>query len=324
MENIIFLNTLNDYWKGKINKLRDEFSQVSFIIVNEDRKKYISEASGIVTPRFTVEQLEIAEKLKIIFVPFTGVNYFPLDALKERKIIVSNAHGNSKVVAERAVALALAVMGRINEYSNDLKEGIWHRYEGEGGRWHSIQGKVCGLLGVGHVGKNIGRILQSFNCRVIGFRKHTEGEIPEFIESITDDLLYTVKESDVIFVSLPLTDETRGLIDRNLLSLMKNKYIINVGRGAIIDEKALYDVLLKKDIGGAGLDVWYNYPREKEKIKYPSSYPIYRFKNVVVTPHNASNTGEARKLNIDDTVKNVRNYLKKGVPYHRVDLSLKY
>lgn len=323
---IIFLNKLNDYWDKKIDELKEEFPDVKFIPAREDegRDKYLPLASGIVASKLTTEDLNKASSLKILFIPFTGINFFPTEELKNRNIMVSNSHGNSRVVAERAVALALALLGRIVEFHNDLKQGYWHRGEGASGQWTSIQGRPCGILGVGHVGRHIAKLLKTFDCRVVGFKKHRVEEPPQYVDEITNDLLEAIDKSEVIFICLPETKETEGIIDKEILSRMRGKYLVNVGRARIVKEEALYRALKEGVLSGAGLDVWYKYPKGKEESTYPSNYPFHELPNVVITPHNAGNNKEARELNIDGTIENIQTYLKTGKPLNLVNLDLVY
>jgi len=116
-----------------------------------EAEELLRDAEAVVTGHLTTEQLLLARRLKVIFVPWAGVNALPLDVIKERNIVVSNNHGNGKIVAERAIALALAVMGRIVEFHNDLTKGILHGYEA-GARKEdflfSLQGKKVSILGL--------------------------------------------------------------------------------------------------------------------------------------------------------------------------------
>jgi len=323
---IIFLNKLNDYWNEKIEGLREKFPDVRFIPVRDEnnKEKYLAKASGIVASKITVEEINKAVNAKILFVPFTGVNFFPLKELKRENFIVANAHGSSKFVAERALTLALTLLGRIIEYHNDLSRGYWHMYEGMSGQWTSIHDMVCGILGVGHVGRNLAKLLKAFNCTVIGFKKHKIKKNIKYIDEITNNLNEVIDKSDIVFICLPETYETKGIIDNEILSKMKGKYLINVGRGSIIKEEALYNNLINNTLSGAGFDVWYNYPKGKKEKLHPSNYPIYKLRNVVITPHNAGNTYKARKLNIDETIKNIVSYLKKGKPVTEVNLKVGY
>ncbi|HEY3251650.1 MAG TPA: hydroxyacid dehydrogenase, partial [Ignavibacteria bacterium] len=110
--NILFLNKFNDHWKEKFKRLKEEFPEVNFIATYDPkvRPEALKNADAVITGRLLKEEIENSPSLKVIFVPFTGVNTFPLDIIKDNNIIVSNTHANAPVVAEHAVALAMALL----------------------------------------------------------------------------------------------------------------------------------------------------------------------------------------------------------------------
>lgn len=323
--NAVFLNRLSAYWEPGIIKLEKEFPNDAFIKNSnpDDRAKLIKTAHAVITGRISEEEIHSAQNLKIIFVPFTGLNHFPLKLIKERNIFISNTHAQSKYVAEKAVAMALALLGRVVEYHNGLKQGNWFRLFDEDDTWQTIQGKTCGILGYGSIGKNIAKILKGFDCKIIGFKKHLGShDISEyeFADEITDNLNEVLSKSEIIFVCLPLNNETKGLLSGKALINLQGKYLINVARGEIISENALFSALKDGTIAGAALDVWYNYPGKNQKEPvFPSNKPIYKLPNVVISPHKSSNTTEAINAMIDDTLENIRTYLLTGKTKNIVD-----
>ena len=323
VKNVVFLNKLSSYWDKGLNELIHEFPSVSFIRNSnpEDRPSLLKTADAVITGRLTNEELITAENLKIVFVPFTGLNSFPLEQLKERNIHISNTHANARFVAEKAVTLILALLGRVIEYHNELKKGYWFRSPDDSETWTSIQGKTCGILGYGSIGKNIAKFLKAYDCKTIGFKKHIHKDITKYkyADEVSSDMDKVISGSDIVFVCLPLNNETRGLISGDILSKMQGKYIVNIARGDIINEDALYTALKDGTLAGAALDVWYNYPRNKPEPVFPSNKPIYELPNVVISPHVASDTREAIDAMIDDTIENIRTYLKTGTPLNLID-----
>lgn len=328
---IVFLNEIDELWKPYFEKLKSEFPDVEFInpVKHEKIENYLPEADGIVCTSFSPDVLEITRKLKVIFIPWTGVDSLPLDKIREKgNIIVSNTHGNAKIVAERAFSLCFALLGRVVEFHNNLSKGIWgdeNRQKYYDNFWVSLRNKTCGIAGFGKIGKELAKMLKVFDCKIIGFKRHSpSSEDLELADKITSDLDEMIVESDVVFVILPLTDETRNLFDWNVLSKMKGKYLINVGRGAVISEEALYKALREGILAGAAIDTWYHYPTTSNPVILPFSYPIHTFKNVVLSPHAGSSTIEGFKGMIEETFENIRAFLKTGEPIHKVDLTLKY
>ncbi len=325
---ILFLNKLNTLWARKIDELKKEFPQDEFISYNDtdQLEKHLMDADGVVTIRISKEQIELAKNLKVAFLPYAGMDMLPFDDLKEKGIIISNSHGNAPVVAERALALTLALLGKVIEYHNDLKEGIWHGFwvgNGLDDTWTSLFQKACGIIGAGTIGYYIAKMLKVFDCDVYGYKKHKIDNIPEYYDEIYYDMDKVIDKSDIIYVCLPLTQETVGIIDEKKLSRMKDKYLINVGRGVIIDEKALFDALSKKILRGAGIDVWYNYPKSKE-INQPSRYPFHTLPNVVLSPHVAGFTSYAVAENVIETIANIKNFLRKGNPKTTISIDDRY
>lgn len=323
--NVVFLNRLSEHWEPGIKKLESEFPNAAFIKNSnpDDRAKLLETADVIVTGRINEDEIRSAKKLKIIFVPFTGLNHFPLKLIKERNILISNTHAQSKYVAEKAVALALALLGRVVEYHNGLKKGNWFRLFDEDDTWQSIQGKTCGILGYGSIGKNIAKLLKAFECRIIGFKKHIGSRNKSecrYADEITDNLSEVLDKSKIIFVCLPLNNETKGLLTGKDLINLQGKYLINIARGEIISENALFSALKEGILAGAALDVWYNYPgKNQEGPVFPSNTPIYELPNVVISPHKSSNTADAINAMIDDTLENIRSYLLTGKTKNTVD-----
>ncbi len=323
---LLFPPATNETWLDRIEALQREFPHWEFIPATDSDfwEAQLPEADAIVAGRISEQHLKLAGRLKVLFVPFAGVNPFPLQQLQAQGVVVSNSHGSCEVVAERALTLALSLLGRIVEFHNKLCQGQWLRSGRPEHFWESLQHKECGLLGIGSIGTHLARLLRAFSCSIAGFGRRNRKETPAFLDSYSSNLIELIDRSDVIFLSLPLTTETTGIIDAEILGRMRGKYIINIGRSALIKEEALYRSLINAEIAGAALDVHFQYPRKQGEHMYPSAYPIHELPNVVLTPHNASHTALARVLNIDGTVDNIRHYLRNGRPRHVVDLAAGY
>ena len=315
--NIVFLQPVNEYWLKQISSLEKEFPKVNFYKNFEHSEKHnlLKDADAVICGRLSEEDINLAEKLKAVFVPFTGLDNFPVELLQKKGIMISNTHINGKYVAEKAVALALTILGRIIEFHEDLKKGKWNLFQlEEANYWFTIQRKTCAVLGYGEIGQNIGKYLKGFDCRIIAYRININ-EPSRYADEITNNLNEAISKSEIIFVCLPLTAQTKGIISKDILKSMKGKYLINVGRGDLVDEEGLYTALKDGILAGAGLDVWYNYPGKKNpEPVLPSNYPIYELKNVVISPHKSGLTKESIKGMINDTVNNIRTFIKTGKP----------
>lgn len=324
---LLFHTRLNRLWLEKIEQLRNEFSGVDFITDVQKADREIKNADAIVAGEITREVIKRAKKLKIIFVPYVGIDALPLDYIKTHGIRISNVHGNARSVAERCIALALSFYGKIIDYHNDLKLFQWHGYWAKGtlsDTWESIQGKACTVIGTGEIGKAIARYLKVFDCRIIGFKKRAVTEKPECFDEITTDLNEALEKGELIFVTLPLTEDTRGMFSAEIMHRLKGKFLVNVGRGLIVDEEGLYRALEEGILKGAGIDTWYNYPQKGGNTAKPSKFPIHELPNVILSPHLAGFTPQAAGVNIEQTIENIRSYIQTGRAKYEVDPDLMY
>jgi phosphoglycerate dehydrogenase-like enzyme len=308
---ILFLSKLSDDWDDHIEKLRNEFPESEFVF-NDDPQKRINElknSDAVIAGRLTAEEVASSVDLKAIIVPFTGLNNFPLDTINERKIELYNTHANAPYVAEHAVALALALLGKVVEFQDDLKQGKWNRTKESDDMWISIRNRNIGILGYGHIGKYIAKYLKTFDCYVIGLRRSV-GSLPDiFVDEILSNIDEVIAKSDIIFNVLPLNSETKGIVNAEKIAKMKGKYIITVGRGETITEEAMYNGLKDGILAGAAIDVWYKYPGKSDEPVMPANFPFWDLPNVVMSPHKSAHTAEAVKAMIEDTCNNIRKFL---------------
>jgi len=315
---ILFLYE-NPLLKEKIEKLKKEFRDVSFFERREvsNLDDILEEAEGIVTSRFTRELSEKTPNLRVIFVPWTGVDNIDFQIVRERGLMVANTKSHAKIVAERAVTLLLSLLGRVVEYHNDLKEGIWHFGE----VWTSVRRKRICIVGFGGIGQEIARILKVFDCFIIAVKRHIVSSSIELADEVfsSDELDMALKKSDIVILALPLTRYTKWIINEERMKLLKGKYLVNVGRGELIKEEALYMGLKNGWLKGAAIDTWYLYPSDEKEVTLPSRYPVHKFKNIILSPHVGGTTEEGARKRVEDIVENIRSYLKTGIPKWNVD-----
>jgi glycerate dehydrogenase len=160
-----------------------------------------------------------------------------------------------------------------------------------------IAGKTWGILGAGNIGRQVARVAEAFGCRVIVCRRTSDPDYP------TVDVDTLCREADILSVHTPLTDETRGIISRERIAMMKPGAIfVNVARGAVADEAALADAVREGRLGGIGIDVYTEEP-------FPETHPLYDVRdlpNVCLTPHMAWGAFEARQRCLDEIAENIR------------------
>ena len=234
--------------------------------------------------------------LRAVIVPWAGVPEKTRDLLREYPhITLHNLHYNAHQTAEMAVTLLFAAAKFVIPLDQKLRTGDWSpRYEPN--RAFLLHGKTALILGYGSIGQIVGQILKAVGTKVIGMVRTGALQRPFADEIHPPSALPTIlPRANFLIITLPLTDETKGLIGEKGLALLPNDAIlINVGRGPIVDEAALYDALTTGKLAAAGLDVWWNYPKGEETRTntFPSNYPLQELDNVVLSPHRGGGVRE--------------------------------
>jgi phosphoglycerate dehydrogenase-like enzyme len=241
--------------------------------------------------KFTANVLAACPRLRVISVWGTGTDHVDLAAAARRGIAVRNTPGVSAVsIAEHTLALLLAAARHIPQADAATRRGEWPR-----GQSVELNGKVCGVIGLGAIGRRFAQLAKGIGMRVVAWTMHPKPDSE--IEMVELDELYRI--SEVISVHLRLSPETEGMIgDRQFATMKKSAILINTARGAIVDEAALLAALGGGQIAGAGLDVFTNEP-------LPKSHPLTKLSNVVLTPHCAGITPEALEAGLRMAVENL-------------------
>jgi phosphoglycerate dehydrogenase-like enzyme len=271
---------------------------------DKERKEILKESVAIITSSVSLEDLALAENLKLIQVPFAGVDAFDVKELNKRGIALANVHSNAITVAEYAFGLLLALAKDFVRSDRDLRKGYWHGWMGKEFNME-VQGKTVCIIGLGSIGKNIAGFAKAFGMHVIGVKRNPQSYTNVDEVYGTEDLLKAVEKSHFVISVLPLTDETEGLIDKNVFNAMKDKYFINVGRGPVVNEEDLFVALKNHILKGAAIDTWWNYPEKPMQFAYPSKYPFFALDNVLMTAHAGGFSAESVKRSWEDSARNV-------------------
>ncbi len=267
--------------------------------------------------RMSKTALKTANKLKAVFAYKTGVDDFPLAEMEKRGIILVNSHVDAGIIAEYAFGLSISLVNRITECDKKLRRGIW--YDHTNPFWESFFNMRVGLLGFGHIGKNINAILKRNGIKAYTLNR---GKTVEDIE-VVDSLEELFKNSDLVILSLPKTANTDNVINEDTIKLLKGKYIVNVGRSNSIDQKALYDALKNKYVAGAAIDTWDKKPSGKQ-ILPPSDQPFTELENIVLSPHQAIKTKEGHQRYVKDITQKVIDYINTGEVTDKIDYKKGY
>jgi D-3-phosphoglycerate dehydrogenase len=255
---------------------------------------------------FTATVLNAAKQLKYVIYPVSGVDRKDFDLINKRDITILNCPNyNANAVAEFAITLMLSLRRHIIEASAFLKAGNWGQRHVLGSE---AEGYQLGLMGYGNIGKRIERVAMALGMNVVVYNS----------KSTEEDLHKLLRESDVVCLCLPLNDDTYHIINAERLKLMKpTALLINVGRGAVIDQPALIAALKDSTIGGAGLDVFENEPTGRKEAT-PEIMDLANLPNVLATSHIAFNTREGNNKCGEDLWDNVQSILA-GTPINVVN-----
>jgi len=274
-----------------------------------------ADADVLVTNKLKLNRtnLATAKQLKLICVVATGYDAIDLEFCRERGIGLCNVPGYSTdSVAQLTLAMVLSLSTHLFTYRQHVHSGFYT----QSGRpnilspvWHELSGKNWGIVGCGNIGSKVAAVAEAMGCRVLAYRRKTDPQHE------TVDLDTLLKTSDIITVHLPLNDDTRGLLSREKIALMKpGTILVNVARGAIADEAALVEAVESGHIGGLGVDVFTVEP-------FPENHPynrLFGMPNVILTPHCAWGALESRNRSIREVAGNIAAF-QMGQHRNRVD-----
>lgn len=257
-----------------------------------------------------------AGQLKLLLEGATGYNNIDLAYARERGIGVANVAGYSvPIVPQHTFALYLALSEHIAHFDTYVKSGEYTRsgiFSHFMPSFTELEGKTWGIIGLGNIGKRVARIAEAFGCRVIYYSTSGKNNDPNYTQVDFDTLL---AESDVVSIHAPLNEKTLHLLNADAFKKMKSTaFLINVGRGPIVDEAALVDALNQGEIAGAGLDVM-----DVEPL--PADSPLFKVKDpsrILLTPHMAWASVEARQRLVNEAALNLAAFLR-GECRNRVD-----
>ncbi|HKK44973.1 MAG TPA: NAD(P)-dependent oxidoreductase, partial [Balneolaceae bacterium] len=228
-------------------------------------------------------EFDLLENVDFIQLISAGADHFPYHKFPEDIIIASNPGAYAEPIAEHVVAMVLALAKRLQEEHQKMQQGEFNQFHFN----KSIKDSTIGILGFGGIGKATAKLFGAFGSRI--FAMNTSGKTDESVDFIgtTKDLKHILKSSDVVVLSLPLNNNTRGLIEKEQLEWMKDDAIlINVARGEIINQKDLYEHLKNNSGFKAGLESWWVEPLRHGSFKL--EYPLLDLPNVLASPHNSS------------------------------------
>jgi len=284
----------------------------------EEIKERVKDADIIIAnkAKMNEETLKDAQNVKLICEFATGYDNIDLNYCKSRGILVANVRDYSTAaVAQHTFALALYILEKLPYYDNYVKSGTYgnqSRFSNFDMIFRELEGMTWGIVGMGNIGRKVAKIAESFGCNVIFYSASGNSTCTDYERVDFDTLL---EKSDVLSLHCPLSEKTKDLIDYKALKKMKKSAIlVNVARGAVVNNPDLYQALVEEEIYGAGLDVL-----EKEPID-PEN-PLGKFMDsnrLIITPHMAWASVEARERVVKGAYDNIQNFLN-GTPSNIVN-----
>ena len=272
-------------------------------------------SAGAIVGFCNEELLSAAPDVSWVQIYSAGAEYcLSVPRVSDGRLVLTNMQKmSSPVIAEHAVALLLSLTRNLPAFADAMGSGDWRRGPGHTAGMATVQGKTMLVLGLGGIGTEIARRGAALGMRVVATRNSSRSG-PDFVDyvGLSQEMVALAAEADVIVNALPLTDDTRGLLDAAFFSeaLVHKPYFINVGRGATVDTGALLNALRAGHVAGAGLDV-----TDPEPL--PPDHDLWRMPNVIITPH-VSSRGDERHRHRLLVFENIRRYLSGDVLLNEV------
>lgn len=295
-----------------ITTLPDGFSQ-------DELKAALADAD-MVSPIGWNASMPPAPKLKLVQVAGAGTDAVDMASVPPH-VTVCNAFGHEGAIGEYVVMTIMAWCHEFPKLSRALDKGFMRHTDRANLVHHGeIDGKTVGVLSLGRIGKAVAEKAQALGARVVGCNRSPLKTAPKGVDELVpwEDKGRMFAECDFVVVTTALSAETKGLVGAALLGRMKpTGVIVNVARGAVIDEDALYAALAENRIGGGIIDVWWSYPSAANPEAPPSKHPFHRLPNVILTPHSSGWTTGMRRRRAGQIAANL-DHLARGEPLDNV------
>lgn len=260
------------------------------VTLGDDREivTRLGDVDVLVTMAFTREMAAAAPRLRLVQVPGAGLDRIDRSALAPGTAL-ANAYGHDVGIAEYVIGAMLAMSRSFCRLDANLRRGRWDSVWSGAAvpLWSELAGKTLGILGYGRIGQAVARRALAFDMDVLAIRRDATRPDPHGLAFVRGPaaLDEVLGRADYLAITLALSVDTRGLIGARQLARMKpTAVLINVARGEVVDEDALYDALHQGMIAGAALDVWYRYPAG-DGPTHPGHRPFHELSNVLMTPH---------------------------------------
>jgi phosphoglycerate dehydrogenase-like enzyme len=276
-----------------------------------DRAGVIASAEALISwnpgRELPAGSLAATQQLQLIQLLSAGADSVDFAAIPDRIAIAGNVGAYAKPIAEHVLAMTLALARRLPGRHAELAAGVFNQRE----PLVTLSGAVVAILGFGGIGTTTANLMRAFGARIHAVNSTGQTSEPVEFAGTLDDLDKVLAAADVLVISLPLTTRTAGLIGARELALMKpNSIVVNVARGTIIDEQALYEHLRANPGCYAGIDTWWHEPGPDSSFRV--DFPFFELPNLLGSPHNSGIVPGALKVAARHAAENVLRYLRGG------------
>ncbi len=311
-------------WEAILAKTTEKLD-VSVLFDLDDAQRLIPllAHAEIVVSHIWKKDFPAAPRVKLLQSVAAGLDLIDVPSLPAG-VTVCNVSGHEQAIAEYVLMTMLAWQHRLIDIVAAFRGGVWSTGGGAGGgpTHGEIMGKTVGIVGYGKIGREVAKRAVGFGCTVIAANRSPvadRGEASEIYPLAEIDRM--LPRCDAVVIAAGLGPETRELIDARRLALMKpSAFLVNIGRAGITDEEALFAALRDGRIGGAAIDVWWQYPTAAEPNRRGSRLPFHELPNVIMTPHCSSATDGARDRRFSTVAGNLDRYVR-GQPLTNVVLT---
>ncbi|MCC6704556.1 MAG: D-2-hydroxyacid dehydrogenase [Thermomicrobiales bacterium] len=309
-----------------LERLRAPFPQHTFRFESpETVMDHLPDADVLLAWGLPRDRAESAARLKWIQTVSAGVDRVDFEVLRERGIVLTNSSGIHAInIAEHILSLMFAFARRLPDHFDSQRQGLWNHPDrgtvNASPLPFELAGQTLFVVGMGHIGEALAQRAQGLDMNVVGVVRRPDKERLAHVDRVIlqAELRTAISEADHVAICMPLTNTTRGMFDVPMLDSMKpGAFLYNIGRGAIVDQTALYERLLDGRLGGAGLDVTSPEP-------LPAGDPLWKLGNVIITPHTSGTSPKLWGRGVDLWIDNIQRF-SNGEPLRNVvDLDAGY
>jgi phosphoglycerate dehydrogenase-like enzyme len=309
--NVLVTYEPDDKARKIFQEILGEFAEIKYLSQTYEKKRHelLKRADVIISLSFSQKEIDfneinLTQNANFIQLVYAGADNIPFNLISEDIILACNAGAFAEPIAEHVLALVLALAKNILPNYRILCEGQFDRT----GFNQELRGGVCAIIGFGGNGKAIARTMQAIGMKIFGINRSGTTDAPVEFVGKASDLKKTLEISEVVVVTTPLNRETRDLIGKKELEWMKEDAIlINVARGDVINQKALYDHLESHPNFRAGIDTWWSEPADRGELEL--DFPFFELPNIIGSPHCADHVPQSMAGATRKALENVKRFL---------------